>query len=167
MDTAGGKASLVMVLAVVGAPLGGYLTDLWRKRQANARLLMPAISTLATAVLLFTALFLFKGTIQYVFLLIMGVCIMFFISGAAAVTQDVIHPGLRATSYAVAVVVMNLIGSSTAPIVIGKLYDLYSIKTALSILPFILIIGSVLFYIGSRYYVKDMEKVAKIKLEAA
>jgi dipeptide/tripeptide permease len=62
---------------------------------------------------------------------------------------------------------MNLIGSSTAPIVIGKLYDLYSIKTALSILPFILIIGSVLFYLGSRYYVKDMEKVAKIKLEAA
>jgi len=156
-----------MVLAVVGAPLGGYLTDLWRKKQANARLLLPAISTMMTAVLLFMALYLFKGTIQYVFLLMMGVCIMFFISGAAAVTQDVIHPGLRATSYAVAVVVMNLIGSSTAPIVIGKLYDLYSIKTALSILPFILIIGSVLFYIGSRYYVKDMEKVTKIKLEAA
>src|SRR4030042_6333228 len=167
MDTAGGKASIVMVLAVVGAPLGGYLTDSWRKKQANARLLLPAISTFMTAVLLFIALYLFKGTIQYVFLLLMGVCIMFFISGAAAVTQDVIHPGLRATSYAVAVVIMNLIGSSTAPIVIGKLYDIYNIKTAISILPFILIVGSILFYLGSRYYVRDMEKVAKIELEAA
>jgi len=74
---------------------------------------------------------------------------------------------LRATSYAVAVVIMNLIGSSMAPIVIGKLYDIYNIKTALSILPFILITGSLLFYLGSRYYEKDMEKVTKVKLEVA
>lgn len=167
MDTAGGKASIVMVLAVVGAPLGGYLTDAWRKKQSNARLLFPAISTLATAILLFMALFFFKGKVQYIFLLIMGVCIMGFISGAAAVTQDVIHPGLRATSYAVAVVVQNLLGSSMAPIVIGRIYDVSNITTALSILPFILISGSVLFFLGSKYYVKDMEKVAKIKLEIA
>jgi len=59
----------------------------------------------------------------------------------------------------VAVVIMNLIGSSSAPIVIGKLYDIYNIKTALSILPFILFVGSILFYLGSRYYVRDMEKL--------
>jgi predicted MFS family arabinose efflux permease len=39
MDKAARDASLVMVLAVVGAPLGGYLTDAWRKKQVNARLL--------------------------------------------------------------------------------------------------------------------------------
>lgn len=167
MDKAGGMASAVMVLAVVGAPLGGYLTDAWRKKQANARLLLPAFSTLLTAILLFMALYLFKGTIQYVFLLIMGISILLFISGAAAVTQDVIHPGLRATSYAVAVVIQNLLGSSTAPIVIGRIYDFSNIKTALSILPFVLILGAVLFYLGSRYYVKDMEKVTKVDLEAA
>ena len=167
MDKAGGMASAVMVLAVVGAPLGGYLTDAWRKKQANARLLLPAFSTLLTAILLFMALYLFKGTIQYVFMLIMGISILLFISGAAAVTQDVIHPGLRATSYAVAVVIQNLLGSSTAPIVIGRIYDFSNIKTALSILPFVLILGAVLFYLGSRYYVKDMEKVTKVDLEAA
>ena len=167
MDKAGGKASIVMILAVVGAPIGGFLTDAWRKKQPNARLLFPAISTLATAIFMFMALFLFKGTIQYIFLLLMGVSIMGFISGAAAVTQDVIHPGLRATSYAVAVVVQNLLGSSMAPIVIGRLYDLYNIKTALSILPFILLAGSLLFYLGSKYYEKDMEKVTKVKLEVA
>jgi MFS family permease len=167
MDRAARNASLVMVLAVVGAPLGGYLTDAWRKKQANARLLLPALSTLATAILLFMALYLFKGKVQYVFLLIMGVCIMLFISGAAAVTQDVIHPGLRATSWAVAVVVQHLLGSSTAPIIIGRIYDISNIRTALSILPFVLILGAALFYLGSRYYVKDMEKVTKIELEAA
>ena len=166
-DKAGSMASSVMVLALVGAPLGGILTDRWRKTQFNARLLLPAISSLVSAILLFAALFIFKGAVQYILFLIMGIAIMVFISGATAVTQDVIHPGLRATSYAIAVVVQNLLGASIAPIVVGQIYDRSNIKTALSILPFILVLGAVLFYLGSRYYEKDMGKVTKIKLEVA
>jgi fucose permease len=128
---------------------------------------MPAISTITSAVLLFFALFVFRGMIQYILFLIMGITIMIFISGASAVTQDVIHPGLRATSYAIAVVVQNLLGASTAPLVIGKIYDLSNIESALKILPLVLVIGSVLFYLGSRYYKKDIEKVPNIKLEVA
>lgn len=91
---------------------------------------------------------------------------MTFVSGAAAVTQDVIHPGLRATSYAIAVAVQNLLGSFTAPIVLGRISDLTNIKTAMSILPFSLLIGALLFYLGSRHYLRDMDKVTKVHLEA-
>jgi MFS family permease len=164
-DKAGSLASAVMVLALVGAPLGGFLTDRWRKTQPRARLLYPTFSTLLTALFLFAALYLFKGTIQFILLLVMGVLIMSFISGAASVTQDVIHPGLRAMSYAVAVIVQNLLGSFLAPVVVGKIYDLYNIRTALAFLPFVLIAGAILFYLGSKYYSSDMEKVAKINLE--
>lgn len=166
-ETAGKMASAVMVLALVGAPLGGYLTDRWRKTTVNARLLFPALSTLLAAVFLFIALFLFRGAIQYAVFLVFGVCIMMFISGAAAVTQDVIHPGLRATSYAIAVVVQNLLGASTAPIVMGKIYDLTNIQTALSILPLILLVGAILFWLGSRHYIRDLGKVAQVRLEVA
>jgi MFS family permease len=166
-EKAGSMASAVMIMALVGAPLGGILTDRWRKKQFNARLLLPAISTLTAAILLFAALFLFKGIIQYILFLALGIAIFLFISGATSVTQDVIHPGLRATSYAIAVVVQNLLGASMAPIVVGRIYDNTNIKTALAVLPFVLVIGAVLFYLGSRHYDKDMEKVAKINLEAA
>ncbi len=165
-ETAGKMASSVMLLALIGAPLGGYLTDLWRKKKTNARLLYPALSTFLSAVTLFIALVFLKGTIQYIVFLIFGVLVLSFISGAAAVTQDVIHPGLRATSYAIAVVVQNLLGASTAPVVMGRIYDLTNIQTALSILPFVLLIGTVLFWLGSKYYEKDLEKVAQISLEA-
>jgi len=111
------------------------------------------------------ALWMTQGTVQYVFFLMMGVMVTAFLPAAAAVTQDVIHPGMRAMSYAVAVVVQNLLGASTAPLVIGRLYDLYDIKKAMALLPFMLIIGAVLFFIGSRFYVKDLEKTAKIRLE--
>jgi len=163
-ETAGKMASSVMVLALIGAPLGGFLTDIWRKSKINARLLFPAASTFASAIVLFAALVVFKGTIQYVLFLIFGVLVLAFISGAASVTQDVIHPGLRATSYAIAVVVQNLLGASTAPVVMGKIYDLTNIQTALSILPFVLLLGALLFWIGSGYYVKDLGKVEQISL---
>lgn len=165
-QTAGQMASSVMLLAIIGAPLGGYLTDRWRKTKDNARLLYPALSTFLSAIVLFIALTLLNGTLQYIVLLIFGILILSFISGAAAVTQDVIHPGLRATSYAIAVVVQNLIGASTAPIVMGKIYDLTNIETALSVLPFVLLAGTLLFWLGSRHYVKDLGKVAQIRLEA-
>jgi len=165
-ETAGKMASSVMVLALVGAPLGGFLTDRWRKTRDNARLMFPAVSTLLTSIVLFMSLVLLRGTVQYIAFLIFGVLIMSFISGAASVTQDVIHPGLRASSYAIAVVVQNLLGASTAPVVMGKIYDLTNIQTALSILPFILFLGALLFWMGSRYYVRDLGIVASIPLEA-
>jgi MFS family permease len=165
-DKAGQMASIVMMLAIVGAPVGGILTDRWRKTRDNARLVFPALTTLLAAIFLFIALALLKGTAQYAVLLVFGILVLMFISGAAAVTQDVIHPGLRASSYAIAVVVQNLLGASMAPIVIGKIYDLTNIKTALESLPFVLLIGSLLFWLGSRKYVNDLSKVAKINLVA-
>lgn len=164
-DKAGSMASSIMALALVGAPLGGIVADKWRRTNINARLLLPALSTLVSAVLLFLGLFLFRGIVQYITFLVMGVTIMMFISGAASVTQDVIHPGLRATSYSIAVVVQNLLGASMAPIVIGFIYDHSDIKTALSILPFVLVLSSLLFYLGSKYYARDIENVTKVQLE--
>ncbi len=165
--TAGSLAGAVMVLALIGAPLGGVLIDKWRKTQVNARLLFPAISTFISALILFAAFIILKGIGQLIFLFGFGILVMTFIAGAAAVTQDVIHPGLRATSYAIAVAVQNLIGSFTAPIVLGKISDLSNLRTAMSILPFVLLTGALLFYIGSRYYLNDMNKVAKIQIQVA
>jgi MFS family permease len=164
---AGTLTGAVMMLALIGAPLGGFLIDKWRKTEPRARLLFPALSTFASALLLFIAFFLLKGNGQIAVLFLFGVIIMTFIAGAAAVTQDVIHPGLRATSYAIAVAVQNLLGSFTAPIILGKVSDLYDINTAMAILPFVLLIGALLFYIGSLHYMQDMSKVPHVQLEVA
>ncbi|MRR23091.1 hypothetical protein EG830_08940 [bacterium] len=73
---------------------------------------------------------------------------------------------MRATSYAIAVLVQNLLGSFTAPIALGRISDLTNIQTAVSILPFSLVLGGLLFLIGARYYVRDLKKVAPVTLEA-
>ena len=163
---AGIKSSAIMVLALIGAPLGGYIADRWRKKKVNARLLFPTISTLLSAIMLFLAFVVFPGKMQYVLLLTLGVLITAFVSAASAVTQDVVHPGMRAMSYAVAVVVQNLLGASMGPIAIGALSDATNIQTAISVLPIALLLAAVMFFTGSFYYERDLSKVEHIKLES-
>ena len=162
---AGIKASAVMLFAIIGAPLGGYITDRWRKKQINARLLVPSITSLVSAILMFLAFSVFGGQWQYLILLSMGISITAFIAATAAVTQDVVHPGMRAISYAVAVVIQNLLGASLGPIVMGAISDATNIQTAFAFLPIALLIASALFFAGSFYYEKDLRKVEKVKLE--
>jgi MFS family permease len=163
---AGIKSSAVMLLAIVGAPLGGYLVDRWRRRRKNARLIFPAITTLISAVIMFFAFNIFAGQMQYLLLLSVGISITAFVSAASAVTQDVVHAGLRAISYAVAVVVQNLLGAFLAPMVMGAISDATNIQTAFNLLPVSLILAASLFFAGSFFYERDLSKVVAVKLEA-
>jgi MFS family permease len=156
---AGFKASVVLLLAIVGAPLGGYLADKWRKKNVKARLFFPTITTLLSAILLFVAINYTPGLTQYLVFLLLGIMISAFAPAIAAVTQDVVQVGLRAVSYSIAVIVQNLLGASIAPVIIGFLIDKYDVVTAFQILPIMLIIAVILFYLASIYYEKDMQKV--------
>ena len=46
MEQSSLKTASVMLFAIVGAPLGGYLADVWMKRRVNARPLFAGLSTL-------------------------------------------------------------------------------------------------------------------------
>jgi MFS family permease len=151
-------------LAIIGAPLGGYLSDRWRKRRLSARMLVPAFTTLLSAILLFFAFTDFGIRIQYLLLLSVGISMSAFIS-VATVTQDVIHAGLRAISYAIAVILQNLLGASLGPLVMGAISDATNIQTAFKLLPIALLIAFLLFFIGSFYYERDLAKVENIELE--
>jgi len=162
---AGVKSSAVMLVAIIGAPLGGYIADRWRRKQINARLLFPTITSLISALLMFLSFRVFEGQMQYMLLLSAGVSITAFVAAAAAVTQDVVHAGMRAISYAIAVVVQNLLGASLGPIVMGAISDATNIQTALSFLPLSMLLAAGFFFAGSFYYEKDLRKVEKVTLE--
>jgi predicted MFS family arabinose efflux permease len=164
MEKASFKGSLVMLLAIVGSPLGGFLADRWRKKKVNARLLFSALSSIITAVIFVSAFGFFSGNIQYGLFLLGGISAIAFASSAIAVTQDVVHPGLRATSYSICVIFQNLLGSSLGPIFTGFISDRFDIKTALTLVSFSPILAGVFFYVGSRFYERDLAKVEKISI---
>ncbi len=158
-------ASGIMLTSIIGSPLGGWLSDLWMKKRTEARLLLPAISALLTTILFIAAFnFMKNGIFQYVVFLMAGIFSIAWASSAISVTQDVVHPGLRAMSYSLCVVVQNLLGSSLGPIVTGALSDHYGIKAALVVASSVSLFSFALFYWGSRYYKRDLNNVVKVSL---
>ncbi len=162
MTKAGLKGSAVMLLAIVGAPLGGYLTDRWYQRRKSARMLFPAISSVVTGILLFVTFGLLQGTSQYMLLLVSGIAATGFISAAVAVTQDVVHPGLRAVSLSLNIIIQHIFGSSVGPPVIGALSDRLGLESAMLFIPVFCILAGLLFFAGSFFYTKDLAKVVEL-----
>jgi len=162
---AGMMASAVMVLAVVGTPLGGYLADLWIKKRKNARLLLGSISAIMSAVFLFAAMSMPVGTAQYITFLFTGISITAFVPTVSAAMQDVVNPGLRAMTFSIVVIVQHLLGTALGPIVIGSISDAHGIQAAFMVLPAFLATAAVLFFVGSFFFNKDFDKVEKVDLQ--
>lgn len=163
-DQASLRASLVMVLSMVGFFIGGFLSDTWVKRKLNSRLIYASMTTAFSALLVFAA-FSLSGDIQFAVLILMGVVITTFAPAGLAVTQEVIHPGLRGMSYALAVLFMNLLGGSLGPLVVGAISDASNLQTAMLVLPVFLLVAAAFFFTGSFFYVRDFNKVEKVVLE--
>ncbi len=164
MDKAGMKTSLIFLLAIIGAPVGGIIADRWRKNRVNARMALPAITSLLSAVFIGLAFIFAKGQLQYIFLLLFGFTAPIYATAGSAVTQDVVHPGLRATSYSMCQVFQMALGYSLSPIFVGFISDRYDLLTAFQFLPVFMLLGSIVFFIGSFFYERDLNKVEKIVL---
>jgi sugar phosphate permease len=165
ISQAGLKTASILVFAIIGMPLGGFLCDRWAKKRLNTRLVFCTTTTTISAVLSFAAFWLFDGNVQYAFLLGMGLILSSFAGAAHTVTQEVIHPGLRAMSGGLAVVITSLLGGGLAPIVIGAISDAAGLQTAMKVLPAFLVLAAALFFTGSFFFMKDYNKVEKIELE--
>ncbi len=164
MAQAGVKGASVMALAIVGAPLGGWLADRWQQRRADARPLLAALSSAATAAVLFGAFALEGSGARYALLLAAGLSAVAFVPAAVSVTQDVVHPGLRATSAGYCVVLQHLLGSALGPAFVGAISDRTDLGTAMSFLPFFTLGASLLFLAASRYYPADAARVERVAL---
>ena len=162
MDKAGTKAGLVMLLAIVGAPLGGVLADRWLRKRKNARMLFPFLSSLSTTLILLAAFMLVQGPLRYAALLLTGITAVAFVPAAVSVTQDVVHPGLRAVSLSLNVVTQHVLGSALGPPFVGALSDAFGIERALMVLPAFTFIAALLFLVGSFYFERDAAQVEKI-----
>ena len=152
---------------IFAGAIGGWAVDKWMLKNLSARLYFPSICYAVSAVALMCAFGLLSGgplAYQYTVLLV-----GFFLLTAAgpaciAVTQEVIHPGVRAMAYGVGLVFQHMLGSAPGPILTGMLSDKFGLPFALTFAGGINLIAAVALLIGSFYYEKDRDSVEKITL---
>lgn len=161
---AGSITALLAMMLLVGAPLGGYLADRWMKKRSDARMIFSGITSLAAAVL-FGMAFLFPHSMLFLpSMVFFGILSVAFLAPAAAVIQDVVHPGMRALAYGLCVVCQHILGASWSPMLIGGISDHIGLERALLVTPVFGIVASVLFLVGARYYERDLGRVKNVVL---
>lgn len=157
----------LLLISLVANPVGGWLADRWLKTNIRARMLFPAMCYIGSGLLGIAGFTLFaSGAGQLVAMF--GSMFLLAAAGAGpiAVTQDVVHPGLRAMSYAFGITFQHMLGSAPGPLVTGMLSDKFGLAAAMALASGVGILSAIVLFVGSFYYKRDLDKVEKVALEA-
>jgi MFS family permease len=170
-DKAGMLAGLIMMMAIVGAILGGALSDIWQKRNRKARMLLAMAGDGLAAAALIAALLLDMRGAGYALGVLYGILVMVGTPALSAVSQDVVMPALKGTSWGMAVLCMIVLGGGWGPVLVGAISDAMGggpagLKAALIIVAFSGFASAFFLWLGSRHYPADMDRVKNAVLEA-
>ena len=167
---AGAIMGIVGLLGIVGAPLGGLISDLWQKKNPRGRVLTPMFAILVSAVLMAGAVIFEMSGPGIPFALVLGVFLLMGVPAVNSISQDVVTPGLKGVSWAMAGFISMLGGAAWAPSVVGAVSDglgggAEGLKTAMLLMCICGILSAILYWLASRPYPQDIEKVKGIALE--
>jgi MFS family permease len=179
-------ASYVMgasvVFAVVGALVGGRVGDMWVKKSRRSRLILPAVLYFGCAVFQVAAVLMLMSTVQGSGVFTLGF-LGFAIMGAVgtflyymglptlnAATQEVVTPDRKGIAFGAAILSMYLLGGAWSPLMVGGISDAVGgnargLATGYMIISAGGILAAFCYYMSSRYFVQDYEKVKHMVIE--
>ena len=154
LATAGLMATLFVQLAsMAGAPIGGWLADLARKRAVGGRMAVQALGVLCGAPFVFlcgqadSAVWLITALIAW------GLCKGFYDASIFASVYEVIRPEARGTAAGF----MNMVGwlgGGSSPVVIGYLTGRVGLGMAISLAALVYLAAGALLITGILAFVK-------------
>jgi len=143
----------VQLASMVGAPLGGWLADAWRRRSPRGRLAVQMVGVLGGAP--FVAL---CGMTQSIGWLIVALTLWGLFKGLYdanifASVFDVVRPEARGAAAGFMNTIGWLGGGGTAPLVIGLLAEDRGLGTAIALASTVYLAAGVLLLIGIVFFV--------------
>lgn len=116
----------VGLAGTLGAFLGGFLTEKASHRSATAATWVPGIAFLICAPLYASAFLVPGSTLMLVFLMVASVLQYFYLGAQYNIAQAVVSLRVRATSVAILLFIVNLIGYGVGPPALGIVADIMS-----------------------------------------
>jgi predicted MFS family arabinose efflux permease len=171
----------------IGLLLGGAASDAAVRRRPDGRALVAAAALLGSAPLLFLALGRTRGdTVGFALSAGVAVILLYvYYPAVYSAIQDVVEPGLRGTAMALYLMVLYVLGASLGPVGTGLLSDRFTaraaraagvfaatpqalepfraagLQAAMEILPFFLLLLTLVLFAASRTTARDRERLEK------
>lgn len=116
----------IALAGTFGAFLGGYLTEQASKRSDTAACWVPGLAFLACFPIYAYAFFAPTPTIMLIAMMVAGLLQYFYLGAQYNIAQAVVSLRVRATSIAILLFIVNLIGYGAGPPTFGILADLFT-----------------------------------------
>ena len=162
--TAGAITGGIGLAAIVGAPLGGFLADVWQKKNPRGRMYVPAVSFFFSGVVLIIVIFIGFTPVGIGIAVFYGILSSMAMPAVAAISQDVVPVAHKGLSMGLAIFAQYMLGGAWGPYIVGIVSDklgggAQGLSTAVMICGLFGIVSGILFFIASRTYQEDLKKV--------
>lgn len=149
----------IVVVSGLGATIGGgLLGDYLRQYVSGAYFLVAGGGTLLGLPFFVALLFV---PFPYAWLCIgLAVFCLFLNTGPAnAILANVVHSGVRATAFAINILIIHAFGDAISPMIIGSIADVSNLRTAFLIVGGMIAISGVIWLLGMPYLRADTDAV--------
>jgi len=136
--------------------LGGLAGDVLRRRFAGSYFLVSAAGLIAGAPLLAAMLYV-PFPLAWVFIFLAVFCLFFNTGPTNTILANVTHPAIRATAFAVNILVIHVLGDAISPAVVGAIADHASMRLGFLFMCAVMVIGGLLWLWGARYLKRDTD----------
>lgn len=151
--------SIVLVTGLTGIYVGGHLADKMHKK-GTPRSLVIAIGFIIATPLLVLIVYTNSSVVLLISLTLATFFMSWYYGPVVALIQDIVPVNLRGTAYAFYIFFIHLLGDTISPSAMGKLSDLYSLRTAFYLPVATNFIGGLLFLLATYLIKKQRNKVS-------
>jgi MFS family permease len=154
-----GKINLIFgVITVIAGfaatMLGGMAGDALRKKHPGSYFLVSAAGLLTGFPLLLLVLFT-PFPFAWIFVALAVFCLFFNTGPSNTILANVTPPHIRATAFAVNILIIHMFGDAVSPPVMGWIADHYNMDAAFAVVSVMFLIGGLLWLWGARYLERD------------
>jgi len=155
-ETFGGIVVLAGLLATFA---GGWLGDKFRDRFPGSYFLVCGFGMIVGFPMVLLMLFTpFPLAWVWVFL----ACFFLFLNTGPANTilANVTHPSIRASAFAINILIIHTFGDAISPVVIGAIADRWSLRTGFMVVSIAMLVGGLIWLMGARYLEEDTKRIS-------
>jgi MFS transporter, Spinster family, sphingosine-1-phosphate transporter len=150
--------AIVVLSGLVATLLGGVVGDYLRNRGVRGAYFLVSGWGMIVAFPFFLAMLYVPFPAAWG-LLFVAVFFLFFNTGPAnTILANVTSPAVRATAFAINILIIHALGDAISPLIIGFVADLSSLHTAFVWMSFMIPISGVLWIWGAKYLDEDTRK---------
>ncbi|MCK7515536.1 MAG: MFS transporter [Desulfobacterales bacterium] len=152
------------LMAILGAPLGGFLADFWQRKNPRGRMYIPVVAYLIGGLLLIVVVLTRFSYLGIALACVYGIAAAMAMPAIAAISQDVVPVAHKGLSMGLAIFAQYMLGGAWGPYIVGAVSDgmgggADGLSMAVMLCGLFGIVAGILFFVASRTYPEDLQKV--------